>query len=261
MKSMLIAITVFLAAIVTFSGCGGGSGGQQIATVYGQVKFQLNLQAMGMSRGLPSVTKIEVIGKIGQSEKFSQTIPYTSQTTITCQVPVGSGYVFTINARHSNNQVEFTGKSGLTNVLENTTTDVSIVLEPPTTDVSVDGVIHEITGPPEIHIDRDHIPPYGSWGEPIIGTVKNVIPSDAKVLTWILVRGNWWVKPYANNPFVAINNDGTFKVYFTTGGVDDEATEIRVYLVSKDYPANAGFPADPPTSTVWAMDKITRTPQ
>jgi hypothetical protein len=49
------------------------------------------------------------------------------------------------------------------------------------------------------------------------------------------VGGSWWVKPYGNSPTVSIASDGTYSVDYTTGGIDQQATEIKQYLL----PANA----------------------
>ena len=108
-------------------------------------------------------------------------------------------------------------------------------------------------------IEYTHVPDSGSWGDPLRGIVKNIVPTEVKTITFILVRGNWWVKPYWAYPFTDIADDGTFSVNITTGGVDGEAVEYRTWLVTADY-ENDGrtWPPDPPTSQVLAVISTTR---
>lgn len=76
----------------------------------------------------------------------------------------------------------------------------------------------------------------------LYGRVHNVDTSSYRALTYIKVRGAWWVKPYANAPLTAFNLDGMFMTDITTGGVDQEATEIDTFLVAPNYPATMNAP-------------------
>lgn len=83
-------------------------------------------------------------------------------------------------------------------------------------------------------IEFTFVPEWGS-SEDIHGRIVNVAPCDFGVLTFIRVEGNWWVKPYANTPLTTPRTSGTWSVDYTTGGIDEQATQIAVFLVPRDY--------------------------
>jgi hypothetical protein len=85
---------------------------------------------------------------------------------------------------------------------------------------------------PQIHFT--YVPAYGSFNN-LEGEVKGVKPSSYNVAVYIYVVGGWWTKPYWAEPLTAINHDGSWSCDITTGGVDENATEIRAYLVPKGY--------------------------
>jgi len=45
------------------------------------------------------------------------------------------------------------------------------------------------------------------------------------------VAGKWWTKPYANSPCTSINSDCSFVCDITTGGSDQFATQIAIFLL------------------------------
>lgn len=119
-----------------------------------------------------------------------------------------------------------------------------------------------ITGPPAIVFT--HVPDYGTWGDPLKGRAKNVHAADAKVMVFIKVEGNWWVKPYYNSPFTPLSTDLSWACSITTGGIDQQATEIRAYLLASTYPESTTLPVDPESNAnddVLAMVSVTRTPK
>ena len=86
----------------------------------------------------------------------------------------------------------------------------------------------------DVAIELTYVPPYGSL-ERLEGRVRCVVPSDFRVAVFIKVRGGWWTKPYSAQPLTPINADGTWECVITTGGVDEEATEIAALLVPNGY--------------------------
>lgn len=89
-------------------------------------------------------------------------------------------------------------------------------------------------GPGDPVIEFTYVPSYGSF-ENLKGQVWHVRPADYKVAVYIRVRGGWWTKPYWSTPLTVINPDGSWVCDITTGGVDEEATEIVAYLVPNGY--------------------------
>lgn len=85
------------------------------------------------------------------------------------------------------------------------------------------------------------VPKRGSSAN-LYGKIRNVLPDQFKVSTYILVNGGWWVKPYWNSPLTAIQPDGSWACDITTGGIDETATKINAYLVTKDFDPNANNP-------------------
>jgi exo-beta-1,3-glucanase (GH17 family) len=112
-----------------------------------------------------------------------------------------------------------------------------------------------IGGPGIPAIQLTAIPVYGNTDGIVRGTVSHVAPIDFKMTAYIdvgtVVNPAWWVKPYLATPDVPINCDGSFAIDTVTGGIDDLATEIRLYLIPADYDTPAvGFVAAPPAELV-----------
>ena len=67
------------------------------------------------------------------------------------------------------------------------------------------------------------------------GQTYNVVPSGYKVSIWIRVGGIKWPKPTFDNPFTGIAAAGYWKSGdLTTGGNDQDADAVTVYLVKKN---------------------------
>jgi glycosyl hydrolase family 17 len=98
-----------------------------------------------------------------------------------------------------------------------------------------------------------HVPPYGSF-ENVEGKVCGVLNRSSKIVLYIYVGGAWWVKPYSAWPKSSINPDGTWSIDYTTGGIDQQATIIRAYLVPNDSGTSLGELASSP------MISVTRSP-
>ncbi|MBN1294959.1 MAG: hypothetical protein JXB48_24195 [Candidatus Latescibacteria bacterium] len=88
-------------------------------------------------------------------------------------------------------------------------------------------------GTPEIYFTE--VPPYGDGTGLVKGAISHVIPVDNAVAIYIKVGGGWWTKPYFNNPITLINNCGRFQNRTVTGGSDQNATNISVFLIPKTY--------------------------
>lgn len=66
------------------------------------------------------------------------------------------------------------------------------------------------------------------------GRVTCVNPTDYKVAVYIYVSG-WWNKPTWASSLTSIRPDGTWTTDITTGGVDEQATQIAAFLVRNSY--------------------------
>lgn len=86
-------------------------------------------------------------------------------------------------------------------------------------------------GEPQITLDV--VPALGGF-ENLQGRVLNVEPRDYAIAVYIYV-GGWWNKPYWDSPLTAINKEGEWSCDITTGGYDQNATKIAVFLVPKGY--------------------------
>lgn len=237
---------------VLLAGCGGGGGGGDQ-----RPNVRLVIRLADGSRGIADVAKIRiVVSKAGGTIIYNHTSDYTGGSLDQLfYVPAGFALTFTVEGLRADGSVEFTGNA-TTNIVAGKLNTVNITLQAPMAGADIGATIHDIDGPPSIELT--YVPPYGSF-ENLNGRVRNVLPGTAKVIVFIRVRGGWWVKPYWNSPFTPISRDDTFTTDITTGGVDEEATEIRAYLVSKDYETDFNLPPDPVTEQVWAMASAIRT--
>lgn len=71
----------------------------------------------------------------------------------------------------------------------------------------------------------------------VVTGMKATSYKNYRIQVFIHVNGGWWTKPYFNNPATAIDSVGEFSANIDTGGMDQDATEIRAYLA----PANVSF--------------------
>jgi len=90
-----------------------------------------------------------------------------------------------------------------------------------------------------------------SIGANLSGRAENIYPEEYRVVAYIKVKSGWWVKPYYSYPLTVINPDGTWVCDITTGGQDDQATEVLAFLVKASY--------SPPISGGGALDIINLT--
>ena len=76
---------------------------------------------------------------------------------------------------------------------------------------------------------------------PALGTslhLEGIVHGDAeraRIAVYIRVHERWWTKPYWDSPTTSLASDGSFSVDITTGGRDDEASDIAVFLTAADY--------------------------
>lgn len=256
MKNIFSILIVFTAILC--AGCGSGGAGR---TISGQTRLTITMIMPVRGRSIDDVTKLRVQVKKGEQTVVNDSFPWTTQSgssTISQNYFVPSGDVSVqVDALRANDVVEYTGSTTVT-IGAGIQAAVNVTLQSPATAVGVNVSIHDINGPPKIEFTS--VPPLGSFDN-VKGKVSNVLPSSGlKIIAFIYVVGRWWVKPYNDTPFTTIKSDGTFEFDYTTGGVDDQATEIRAYLVTKDYIYNGNLPLDPPTDQVLAMVSSKRAP-
>ena len=102
--------------------------------------------------------------------------------------------------------------------------------------------LEEVSGPPTIEFT--YVPPIGS-NENLRGKVSGVAALQNRVVVYIRVNDVWWVKPTLANPLTSISVTGSWVTDITTGGIDEQATEIRAYVVSSSYDADLhNLPSD-----------------
>jgi exo-beta-1,3-glucanase (GH17 family) len=95
-------------------------------------------------------------------------------------------------------------------------------------------------GPGTPTIEFTYVPPRGSFNN-LTGRVLHVSPFAYNVAVYIYVSG-WWTKPTFASPLTPIQADGSWTTDITTGGIDEQATQIAAFLVPDGYhpPAMAG---------------------
>ncbi len=88
--------------------------------------------------------------------------------------------------------------------------------------------------PQNVIIELTSVPAFGSFLN-LKGLVPNGDPATMGIAAYIRVNGGWWTKPSWDAPVTALAPDGSFTVEIVTGGRDELATEISVFLVPLDY--------------------------
>ncbi|MBV7327386.1 hypothetical protein KFU94_03830 [Chloroflexi bacterium TSY] len=89
-------------------------------------------------------------------------------------------------------------------------------------------------GPGTPAIEFVDVPIYGSVDN-LNGQVWHVPPGGYRVVVYIRVAGNWWIKPYETQPHTIILPDGRWTCDITTGGRDQYADKIVAYLIPSNY--------------------------
>jgi exo-beta-1,3-glucanase (GH17 family) len=89
-------------------------------------------------------------------------------------------------------------------------------------------------GPGSPSIEFTSVPPYGSLNNNLFGQVLHVDTDDYKVAVYIYV-GGWWNKPTFASPLTNIGLTGSWECDITTGGSDQNATQIVAYVVPANF--------------------------
>lgn len=76
----------------------------------------------------------------------------------------------------------------------------------------------------------------GVSGRVFMENGKAFEPEDYRISMFFQIekRGSFWVKPYYNNSYTRIKEDGSFVGYFITGGNDRSAEIIHVMLIPRE---------------------------
>ena len=92
------------------------------------------------------------------------------------------------------------------------------------------------------------VPPFGSMRN-LRGRVRGVPRAAYRVAVYIRVNGGWWTKPSFAEPLTRLRPGGRWRCDITTGGHDEDATEIAAFVVpSAVAPALAGGDAELPAA-------------
>jgi len=108
----------------------------------------------------------------------------------------------------------------------------------------------QVKGAAAAVIEIDSLSAFGERPGSVAGQVRGVDPASHRVATLIFITGmGWFSKPSCASTTVPIDSEGSFRVTFTTGGVDELAQRIALLVVSASVEApcvlNAtGIPED-----------------
>jgi len=91
-----------------------------------------------------------------------------------------------------------------------------------------------VGGPGTPTLEFTYVPLIGSFDN-LQGQVWHVLTPDYAVAVYIKVGGGWWTKPFWNQPKTLINCDGTWVCDITTGGIDEQATQVAAYVIPMTY--------------------------
>jgi hypothetical protein len=79
-----------------------------------------------------------------------------------------------------------------------------------------------------------YVPKYLEKGH-LVGKVENIDPKNHKVMAFIEVSSQWWVKPTWDSPRTTIRDDGMFDINIVTGGYDEMAERVYLVVVRNSY--------------------------
>ena len=80
-----------------------------------------------------------------------------------------------------------------------------------------------------------YVPAYGSFSN-LAGRVYGINPASNRVAVLIYINGaGWFAKPTCAAPLTTIQADGTWTADITTGGSDQNATQIAAYVVPASF--------------------------
>lgn len=205
MRKAILSGLAILAAVCLLSGmdCGGGTR-VVIWPPPPNEPPEASDQALSTVAGVPLNIVLDVTDAIGTV--FATTI--VSGPSHGLLNGSGRQYTYTPQAGFQGTDVfTYTASDGQ---LDSNTATVTITIEPPS-------------------VSFTKVPPLGSQQD-LEGTT-NVDPGSYKIVVYIKVNGTWWVKPRTDTPLTTINSNGTWKCDVTTGGIDEQATELRAYAV------------------------------
>ncbi len=86
---------------------------------------------------------------------------------------------------------------------------------------------------------------------------EGVEPAKYKIEVYVQVNGKWWSKPAFDRPFTGISSERTWSAPITTGGDDETAARMAVFLVPIDKGPHLAAGLDDIPSAVFA-DSISR---
>jgi len=88
-------------------------------------------------------------------------------------------------------------------------------------------------------IEIDSVSAFGARPGLVAGRVRNIDPATHRVATIIFITGmGWFSKPFCASTTVPLDSEGSFRVTLTTGGADEVAQRIALYVV----PAQTSVP-------------------
>ena len=98
----------------------------------------------------------------------------------------------------------------------------------------IDESIIESAGEPSLELT--YIPLMGETDD-LEGMVHFVNPDEYQVAVYIYVpdAGGWWTKPFYDYPLTEIDEGGYWACPIITGGIDEQATRIAVFLIPEGY--------------------------
>ena len=253
-------VLMLVALGLTLAGCGGAGKPLRVPVriVAAFAPAQGGSDPVAEPRASRTVGEVTTVWLTKPVEQQLDYDPQTHVASGVVMVEAGKDILFRAEARREDGVTLYAGENVAT-LTAGQVNEVSISLTPVPGPLTLTAHVHEVTGPPEVRLT--YVPPLGSF-EDLEGEVRNINPTVVEVAVYIYVDESWWTKPYWNAPTTPVRNDGTWTCDITTGGIDEQATKIRAYLIRKGYQPplapSEGLPPDPPTPDVLALAEATR---
>jgi len=232
MKTILFAFTAAVIAILTI-GCSENVP-KGLMSISVQLPSGLNQQR---TRSIGEIIKIRATVTNERMNPVSAELAIDHQTMIATgkfYVPAGENRKVTIEALNSKDAPIYAG-SVTTTVTAGIVNEITVGVDPVPYQVEIGIDVYD--GAPSVSIDPVTMPLLGLDNYIISGNVVNADPKLVAVAVYLHTNSGWISQPVSANPGYLPNSTGKWVADIISFGSAGESSEIRAFLIKRDFVA------------------------